>query len=122
MRQKVRFLACAFMIAFVLSSHLQAQERQVNEATKSLHELFASEWDYQMQEHPGWASRVGDRRWNDRWGDRSLEGIDKRHRHNIEVLAKLRSIDRGALTPGDQLNYDLFLKDYQEWIEGYDYR
>jgi uncharacterized protein (DUF885 family) len=110
------------MIALVLSSHLPAQERQMNEAAKSLHELFASEWDYQMQEYPGWASRLGDRRWNDRWGDRSLEAIDKRHGHANEVLAKLRSIDRDVLTPSDRLNYDLFLQDYQDWIEDYHYR
>ena len=94
----------------------------MNEAAKSLHELFASEWDYQMQEYPGWASRLGDRRWNDRWGDRSLEAIDKRHGHANEVLAKLRSIDRDVLTPSDRLNYDLFLHDYQDWIEDYHYR
>jgi uncharacterized protein (DUF885 family) len=122
MLKKMRFLAVAFMIAFLLSCDLQAQERQVNEATQSLHELFASEWDYQMQEFPGRASRLGDRRWNDRWGDRSLEAIAKRHQHNIEVVAKLRSIDREALMPSDQLNYDLFLRDYQEWIEAYGYR
>jgi uncharacterized protein (DUF885 family) len=122
MVQKIRFLPSVLMIAFLLSAHLQAQERQVNEAAKSLHELFASEWDYQMEEHPRWASRLGDRRWNDRWGDRSLAAIDKRHQHSNDVVAKLRSIDRDALTPSDQLNYDLFLKDYQEWIEGYDYR
>lgn len=122
MLKKMRFLACAFVIAFLLSAHVQAQERQVNEETQSLHDLFASEWDYQMQEFPGRASRLGDRRWNDRWGDHSLEAIDNRHQHAIEVVAKLRSIDREALTPSDQLNYDLFLKDYQEWIEGYQYR
>jgi uncharacterized protein (DUF885 family) len=110
------------MIAFVLPSHLPAQERQMNEAAKSLHELFAAEWDYQMQQYPGWASRLGDRRWNDRWGDRSLEAIDKRHAHAIEVLAKLRWIDRDVLTSSDRLNYDLFLQDYQDWIEDYHFR
>ena len=91
-------------------------------AAKKLHELFASEWDYQLEQHPTWASRLGDRRWNDRWEDRSLDSIDRQHSHNIEVLAKLKAIDREALSPSDQLNYDLFSKDYENEIEGHRYR
>ena len=91
-------------------------------AAKKLQELFASEWDYQLEQHPTWASRLGDRRWNDRWEDRSLDSIDRQHSHNIEVLAKLKAIDREALSPSDQLNYDLFSKDYENEIEGHRYR
>lgn len=91
-------------------------------AAKALHELFASEWDYQMEQHPTWASRLGDRRWNDRWEDLSVDAIKKRHQHNIEVIAKLKAIDRSALSAKDQLNYDLFLKRYETRIEGHRYR
>jgi uncharacterized protein (DUF885 family) len=104
------------------SANLQAQEGRLNEAAKALHELFASEWDYRMEQHPTWASRLGDRRWNDRWEDRSLDAINKRHSRHIEVLAKLRVIDREALSPPDRLNYDLFLKDYENEVEGHQYR
>src|SRR4030095_1322835 len=64
----------------------------------------------------------GDRRWNDRWGDVSLEAIYKRHDHDIETLAKLRKIDRGALAAPDQLNFDLFKRNYEYEIEGFQYR
>ena len=63
----------------------------MSEAAEKLHELFASEWDYQLEQYPTWASRLGDRRWNDRWEDRSLDAINKRHSHHIEVLTKLRA-------------------------------
>ena len=61
----------------------------MNEATKTLHDLFASEWDYQMEQYPTWASRLGDRRWNDRWDDESLDAIDRRNRHYIDVLTHM---------------------------------
>jgi len=91
-------------------------------AAKALHELFASEWDYQMEQSPTWASRLGDRRWNDRWEDLSIDAINKRHQHDIEVIARLKAIDRSALSAKDQLNYDLFLKRYETRIEGHQYR
>ena len=94
----------------------------MSEASKKLHELFASEWDYQLEQYPTWASRLGDRRWNDRWGDRSLDAIDKRYSHNMEVLTKLRAMDRDALSSPDNLNYDLFLNDYQIEVEGHQFR
>ena len=75
-----------------------------------------------MEQHPTWASSLGDRRWNDRWGDSSLDAIYKQHDHDIETLAKLKKIDRGALAAVDQLNFDLFKRNYEYEIEGFQYR
>ena len=122
MLQRIRFAtSVALSVVFLLSGRLHAQEKSLDPA-KELHELFASEWDYQMEQHPTWASRLGDRRWNDRWADLSLDAIEKRHRHKLEVLTRLRAMNREALSSADQLNYDLFLKDYQDEVEGYRYR
>src|SRR6266513_5927889 len=118
MPQHFRFLACAFIAILLLSGRLQAQEARMNEATKALHKLFASEWDYWMEQYPTWASSLGDRRWNDRWEDLSLEAIEKDHQHRTRVPARLKAIDRRRLSPPDQLNYDLFRKDYAMAIEG----
>src|SRR3954464_635529 len=76
----------------------------------ALHALFDREWDWQMQQNPAWASELGDRRWNDRWPDVSLQAIESRHQHHLAVVEELKHIGRAALTPADQLNYDLFLK------------
>jgi len=91
-------------------------------ATKALHDLFDREWEYDMQQDPTRASRLGDRRWNDRWPDVSLAAIKSRHEHDLEVLRQLTKIDRGKLSAADRLNYDLFKKDYESGIEEYKYR
>ena len=91
-------------------------------ATKALHGLFNSAWDQEMQERPEDASELGDRRWNDRWMDRSPEAYARRNQANQEVLAKLGKIDRSQLSKTDQLNYDLFQKRYIDRIEQYKVR
>ncbi|HEX4605865.1 MAG TPA: DUF885 domain-containing protein [Candidatus Angelobacter sp.] len=89
------------------------------EAAKALHQLFAAAWEQEMQEAPEEASQLGDRRWNDRWTDRSLEAYAKRDHNHQELLARLAKIDRSALNKNDQLNYDLFQKRYLDRAEQY---
>jgi uncharacterized protein (DUF885 family) len=105
-----------FILLLALSTLGHAQAGNTN---KGLHDLFATEWDYDMQQHPEEASTQGDRRWNDRWTDESLAAHAQRHQHYQEVLASLAKIDRSTLSPADQLNYDLFQKRYADRVEGY---
>ncbi len=90
--------------------------------SKALHELFDREWEYQMEQSPTRASQLGDRRWNDRWPDVSLESIRKDHDHDRATLEQLAKIDRSKLSPQDQLNYDLFKKNYETGIEEYKFQ
>ncbi|HEX8141265.1 MAG TPA: DUF885 domain-containing protein [Pyrinomonadaceae bacterium] len=112
------------LAAIVSLSPLTArgQSDNANETGRALHALFAAEWDYTMEQNPTWASTLGDRRWNDRWDDDSLEAIRKRQAHTTEALARLKKIDRSRLSAADQLNYDLFMKDLEMDAEGYKYR
>jgi uncharacterized protein (DUF885 family) len=91
-------------------------------AARTLHDLFNAAWDREMQERPEEASELGDRRWNDRWTDRSPEAYVRRDKNNHEILAKLAKIDRRQLSKTDQLNYDLFQKRYADRIEQYKVR
>src|SRR5438270_3095344 len=91
-------------------------------AAKALHDLFNSAWDQEMQERPEDASELGDRRWNDRWMDRSPEAYARRDQNSQAILAKLAKIDRKQLSKTDQLNYDLFQKRYADHIEQYKVR
>jgi uncharacterized protein (DUF885 family) len=91
-------------------------------ASRQLHALFEEEWEWQMRESPTFASTLGDRRYNDLWPDVSLEAYERRHRHRLSTLERLRRIDRARLPVSDRLNYDLFKKDYEQAIEEYKYR
>ncbi len=91
-------------------------------AGEQLNALFAEEWENRLRENPTFASRLGDRRYNDQWGDDSLEAIERQHRHRQEVLGKLDAINVEALSDGDRLNYTLFRKQYEMSVEGHQYR
>ena len=58
-------------------------------------------WEWQMRENPVWASRMGDRRYNDQWADMSLEAIERRQEEQRDFLRQLRLIDSSELDETD---------------------
>ncbi len=84
--------------------------------------LLDEAWQWQLAEYPVFASRLGDRRYNDRWTDLSLDAFEQRHESRREFLRRLRSIDPATLSSSDQLNYDLFGRQLQNAIDAHEYR
>ena len=111
-------LLTVFLIAPALCPAAPAPES----AAKALHTFFDAEWNYSMEQNPTWASSLGDRRWNDKWEDVSLEAIRKREEHTREALETLKKIERANLPPADQLNYDLFRKEAEADIAGFKFQ
>jgi len=105
-------------LAFLAALPLRASPDQA----KALNDFFAAEWEYSMQQSPVRASYLGDRRFNDRWGDHSLAAATARFEHSKDALQRLQAIPRVALGPADQLNYDLFERDLKEQIEGHRFK
>src|SRR6185312_1031932 len=87
------------------------------DAGVTLHAFFDSEWEYAMEQDPLYASTLGDRRWNDKLNDVSLAAAAKDLAHTQEAMKKLAAIDRSALTPADQLNYDLFKHNLEDNLD-----
>ncbi|MCA1658313.1 MAG: DUF885 family protein, partial [Verrucomicrobiaceae bacterium] len=117
----IKFSFTILAFAF-LQLHAGGTETKETEASKALNAFFEAEWNYEMEQSPARASSMGDRRWNDRWGDQSLEAIRKREEHAKQALVALGKFDRAKLPPADQLNYDLFKKDLETDIEGFQFR
>ena len=84
-----------------------------------LHYIFDSEWTYDMEQDPAYASELGDRRWNTRWEDVSLSAIRARQQHYVALLEELKDFDHTQLSPADQLNLELFRKKYEERLQWY---
>ena len=118
---RARALA-SLLMAVVLALALTGEGQDRQAPATALHSLFEAEWQWELEQDPVDASLLGDRRFNDRWRDDSFEAIERRHQHRLETLARLREIDRKALSPADRLNYDLFEKNLQTSIEAHAFR
>jgi uncharacterized protein (DUF885 family) len=117
------------LLALALQATPGAAQKQIedgmnnsNAATRALRKFFGDEWEWTMRENPTFASTLGDRRYNDRWEDASLENIGRQHQHSLEALKRLQTIPRAQLSEADQLNYDLFKKDLDTEIEGHKFK
>ena len=84
--------------------------------------LLDEHWEWQLQEDPVRASRLGDRRWNDQWTDNSLEAIERRHTERQEFLRRLRQVDASSLNETDQLNYDLFRRQLENALDAHRFK
>ena len=67
------------------------------------------------------ATYIGDHRFDDRWPDLSPAALKASYDGDKAVIAALDQIDPQQLTPEDQLNRDLFRRQYQASIDTYDY-
>ncbi|MGD8827460.1 MAG: DUF885 domain-containing protein [Gammaproteobacteria bacterium] len=91
-------------------------------AVARLHTLFESEWQRSLEEDPVNASYLGYHDYDDRWPDVSLDALRTSHQADVVALEKLHTIARSALPPEEQLNYDLFERQYRTRVDGWQYK
>ncbi len=87
-----------------------------------LNRLLGVYWDWLMAEYPESATYVGYPGHNHRWTDLSREAIERRRAAARLPLLVLDAIDRSRLSDRDRVNFDLFLKDVKQQVEGLRFR
>jgi len=128
LRTLARFVLLSFCCTLAAQSRASQQtafELDCEKISKSpskdairLHQLFKLDWDNSLQESPELATEVGFPGLNDRWSDNSLETIERRKRELDAPLKVIASIKRDELSAADQLNYDLYKRNYEQAVEG----
>ena len=83
------------------------------DAVADLHALFDREWERDLADNPLLATYLGDPRYNDRLPDISAAAEAARHAADAKVFDDLARIPREQLPPAEQLNYDLFRREYE---------
>ena len=115
-------IASALATPVALAQTSTPSPEYASDAARALHRFFEDEWERSMRDSPETASYRGDTRYNDRWTDMSLAAVRTREAADREALARLKAIDRAALSPADRLNYDVFLWDLQNNVDRQKYR
>ena len=86
-----------------------------------LYALFDEVWNYQMQEHPTWATSVGIHDYNDKLTSMTLEDIERRNQYSKDVLVRLDAIDRQSLSDEARINYDMFRRRVEDGLAEYEF-
>ena len=83
---------------------------------KSFNQILDDEWKRGIQENPVYASNMGDKSANQDWPDISEGAVRERQKKTREVLEQIRSMDPQTLSVENQLNYRLFLYNYERSV------
>ncbi len=113
-----KLLAVCLLVTGIFVCAVSAQQTE----TQKLHALFDRDWEWTLETFPTFASFLGDKRYNSRWENRSLDALADRQKHNTDALAELNRIDRAKLSTADRVNYDLFQNSLESAIARYNTR
>ncbi len=101
------------LLAVAVASSLSCGSGRSAAATAELQRLTETYWEWRLQEFPQFATSVGDRRYNDRLNDLSLEAFERRQVYRRELLQALEQVHRSRLAPGDRITYDLLRRELE---------
>ncbi len=87
------------------------------DSTAEFNAILDEVWQWQLETQPLFASNLGDRRYNDRWADSSLNAISRQHGQTRAFLRRIYAIDRAEISADDKLNYELFRRQLQDDVD-----
>jgi len=85
----------------------------------SFNQIVNEEWQRWVNEDPLFASYLGDKSANQDWPDITEKALRKSQKKEKEVLQKLKNIDPMFLSEKAQLNYRLFLYNYEKYVKSH---
>jgi len=91
-------------------------------ASEQFATLVDEVWEFDLREDPLFATDAGDHRYDDQLPVVSLADSARRHAAKQAFATRLEAIDRGELSPADQVNYDVFGRSLWEQIREFEFQ
>ena len=91
------------------------------DVTQEFLQLLDDQWEHSLRNSPVWATRTGDRRYNDQLQRQTPDDIRSNVRQQQEFLQRLERIDRAQLSRSDQMNYDILKLNLQNASSEHDF-
>jgi uncharacterized protein (DUF885 family) len=108
-----------FLVALAVSAFAQ-NLNSVADRLAAQNALFDEQYESDLRSFPERATAFGDYRYNDKLGDRSLDGIAQFHRNDDAFLTRLEAIPTTGFSDQDQLSHDLLVRVLRQRIADYD--
>lgn len=113
-RMLLKAQSSAVFLVLVVGSVAKPQSPgmpSIEERRKALNAVFQEAWEYSLKQAPEFASTIGDKRYNDKLADRSVEAFDKALAFERTIRLQLNSIDTTGFTDQEKISRELFLVD-----------
>lgn len=79
--------------------------------------LLKEQWEYTLQHVPELASILGEKRFNDRWGDLSLQAIQADLEATRDFLTRFEAIDTSSFPQQEALSHQLMVRGLREELD-----
>jgi uncharacterized protein (DUF885 family) len=94
-----------------------ASATRLDARRQQLRDVIADQWEYTMRTSPEFASILGDKRYNDRWGDRSEAAIKANLEENRRTIERLEAVDTTGFPEQERLDKVLLVRDLKLGLE-----
>jgi uncharacterized protein (DUF885 family) len=111
--------ATVLLVALVVSAFAQ-DLKSVAHRLAAQNALFDEQYESDLRNFPERATAFGDYRYNDKLGNRSLDGIAQFHKIDEAFLTRLDAIPTTGFSDQDQLSHDLLVRVLRQRIADYD--
>ena len=117
------FIAASLLLAFAPALSAQAlsvapsQPASVEANRKALNDLFEEYWQASLEHSPEFASSLGDKRYNDRIDDYSVQAENAWLAREENFLMRLASIDSTGFTGQEKISRELLLRQFADDAE-----
>ncbi len=106
------------MVSVIFASGQNSKSPADRLATQNA--LFDEYYETDLRNFPERATAYGDYRYNDKLADYSLEAIARRHKGDVDFLARLQAISADGFSDQDQLSHDLLVRVLQQRITDFE--
>ena len=106
---RIRFFAALALAAALCTPALGAEPGKASPAPAPVaaHALFAEYWEWVMREYPGYATFLGDRRYDDRVTDESPAAVARRKAFYPAFLRRLDRVDGRRMPAEDRTSLEV---------------
>ena len=79
-----------------------------NDEDDLLLSIFNEDWIYLLEQNPVYATSLGEKGFESKWKNHSLESFEQREQHTVQVINRLNRIKTDELSEDNKLNFRLF--------------